>query len=111
MATTVRLDDNRLLQLIRNTTLWARFPIFKNLAIKVQSAMTKLSSANTGCSSCAARKRMSGNNKLQEAVKSTKEAIMRMSKEDRDYLKKALNADYIKFVVMDTTNKPKELMY
>ena len=111
MATTVRLDDGRILQLIRNTNLWASFPVFKNMAIRAQSVMTKISSSSTGCSSCAARKRMSGNSKLNDTVKSVKDAIIRMSTEDRNKLKKALNADYIKFVVMDTSGKPKELMY
>ena len=111
MATTVRLDDGRILQLIRNTNLWATFPVFKNLAIRAQSATTKLNSSKTGCPVCAARKRASGNSKLNDIMKSVKDVIIRMSVEDRNKLKKALNADYIKFVVMDTSGKPKELMY
>lgn len=111
MPTTVRLDDGRLLQLIRNTQLWSQFPVFKNLAIRAQSAMTKINASSTGCSSCAARKRMSGNNKLKETIKSVKDTIVRMSVDDRNKLKKALNADYIKFVVTDTSDKPRELMY
>lgn len=111
MATTVRLDDNRLLQLIRNTTLWTRFPVFKNLAIKAQSADAQLRSSVTGCPVCAARKRTSGQNGLHKVLQSVKDAIIRMSSEDRALLKKALNADYIKFTTADTQGRPKELMY
>ena len=111
MATTVRLDDNRLLQLIRNTTLWAKFPVFKNLALKAQSSNAKIASSNTGCSSCAARKRASGQSGMNQVLKGVRDAIVRMSVEDRNFLKKSLNADYIKLVVMDTQGRPKELMY
>ena len=111
MATTVRLDDNRLLQLIRNTSVWQKFPVFKNLALKAQSADSQIRSSHTGCSSCAARKRASGQKGLSTVVRSAKDAIIRMSSEDRNALKKIINADYIKFVVTDTQGKPKELMY
>lgn len=111
MATTVRLDDNRIFQLIRNTTLWSKFPVFKNLALKAQSADSKLRSSRTGCPVCAARKRASGQNGLTTVIRSAKEAIIRMSKEDKEYLKKALNADYIKLTVSDVQGRPKELMY
>lgn len=111
MGTVVRLDDNRLLQLIRNTTLWAKFPVFKNLAIKLQSANAKISSSHTGCSSCAARKRASGQAGVNQALQGVKDVIVRMSPENRDYLKKSLNADYIKLVVMDEKGRPKEYMY
>lgn len=111
MATTVRLDDNRLLQLIRNTNLWAKFPVFKNLALKAQSSTAKLASSKTGCSSCAARKRASGQNGMSQVLKGVRDAIVRMSVEDRNTLKKSLNADYIKLVVMDPQGRPKELMY
>ena len=111
MATTLRLDDNRIFQLIRNTTLWAKYPVFKNLALKAQSSDAKLRSSHTGCPVCSARKRQSGQQGMNTVIKSAKDAIVRMSVEDRNYLKKALNADYIKFTVLDTQGKPKELMY
>lgn len=111
MSTIVRLDDTRLLQLIRNTKLWPSFPIFKNLALKAQAADGKISSSRTGCAPCAARKRQQGRSKLAEVVKGAKEAIIRMPQEKREQLKKALAADYIKLVTLDAGGRPKELMY
>lgn len=111
MPTTVRLDDNRVLQLVRNTKLWPHFPLFKNLALKAQSAETRIGSGRTGCSSCAARKRSMGQVKLADTISSAKEAIIGMSKEDKEKLKKALGADYIRVITTGENGKPKELMY
>lgn len=111
MPTTIRLDDSRALQLIRNTKLWPHFPIFKNLALRAQSAETKLLSSRTGCSSCAARKRQSGQDKLADTVISVKEAIINMSAENKEKLKKALGADYIKIMTKGDNGRPRELMF
>lgn len=111
MPTTVRLDDSRALQLIRNTKLWPYFPIFKNLALKAQSAETKINAGRTGCAPCAARKRQAGQDKLSGTATTVKEVIINMSSENKEKLKKALGADYIKIMTRGDKGKPVELMF
>lgn len=111
MPTTIRLDDSRALQLIRNTKLWSYFPIFKNLALRAQSAETKINSGRTGCAPCAARKRRAGQEKLSDTAESVKEAIVGMPQESKEKLKQALGVDYIKISTKSSDGRPRELMF
>ena len=112
MNKSVKLDDNQLLQLIRNTNLWGKFPAFKNLAMDAQRAITGIEKSSRGCPVCGARKRLGTNkNKLSGVIKSTKNAIIRMTADDKNTLKKVLNTDYIRLTVIDNNNSIKELTY
>ena len=111
MPTTVRLDDSRALQLIRNTKLWPHFPIFKNLALKAQSAETRINTVRTGCAPCAARKRQAGQDKLANTAATVKEVIINLPSEDKEKLKQALGTDYIKIMTRNDSGKPVELMF
>lgn len=112
MNKSVKLDDNQILQLIRNTNLWNKFPAFKNLAMDAQRAITGIEKSSRGCPVCGARKRLGTNkNKLSGVIKSAKNSIIRMSAEEKNTLKKVLNTNYIRLTMVDNHNSPRELTY
>lgn len=108
----IRLDDSQILQMIRNTNLWNKFPSFRNLAMDAQRAITNIEKGSRGCPVCGSRKRIVPNRtKLSGVIKSAKNVIIRMSAEEKNMLKKVLNADFIRLTVVDNNNSVKELMY
>lgn len=106
--TTVRLDDGRLMSIVKDTKFWGDFPYLRTLAQRAQRA----SQAKGGCSSCRHNRNQDAENSLRKVIADTKSYMTNMSGNERAALKRLLNADEIRLTVRDSsTGRFREIRY